>query len=209
MDRPLVPFGRPRAERADAARNREHLLDAARLMIAEHGVDKVTMDALAERAGLGKGTVFRRFGTRAGIFRALIEADERRFQELVLSGPPPLGPGADPVERLVAYGRARIRFLLEHRTLARAAIERGQPLPEGEVDMTALHLRVLLVQADPDLGEPDGLAIMLKAALEGPPLMFLASDEPRSPREAEHLLTESWRTLVERLLPQQTPADRP
>lgn len=58
-------FGKPRAERADAVRNREHLLRTARQMIAEEGVDKVTMDGLAERACLGKGTVFRRFGTRA------------------------------------------------------------------------------------------------------------------------------------------------
>lgn len=196
-----MPFGKPRAERADAARNRELLLDTARSMIAEHGVDKVTMDALAERAGLGKGTVFRRFGTRAGIFRALIEADERELQRRVLSGPPPLGPGAPPVERLIAYGRERIGFLLDHRALARATMERGQPLPIGDVDMTALHLRVLVAQADPDLEGPDGIAILLKAALEGPPLMFLASDEPWSREDAERILTESWRTLVERLLP--------
>ncbi|THV23627.1 TetR/AcrR family transcriptional regulator [Glycomyces paridis] len=200
MDRPLVPFGKPRTERADAARNRERLLDAARRMIAEHGVEQVTMDGLAERAELGKGTVFRRFGTRAGIFKALIEADEHRFQAQVLSGPPPLGPGADPVPRLVAFGRARIAFLLEHRALARAAMEPGQPLPGGDVDLTALHLRVLLAQADPDLPNPDGLAIMLKAALEGPPLMFLASEPPRPLEEVKLVLGEGWRTLIERLL---------
>ncbi|MFE7171295.1 hypothetical protein [Streptomyces sp. NPDC057616] len=60
------------------------------------------MDGLAERACLGKDTVFRHFGTRAGIFRALLDADERRFQEQVMAGPLPLGPGAEPVERLIA-----------------------------------------------------------------------------------------------------------
>jgi AcrR family transcriptional regulator len=93
-------------ERADAVRNRELLLRTAREMLAEVGVNRVTMDGLAERAGLGKGTVFRRFGTRAGIFQALLDADERHFQERVLCGSPPLGPGADPVQRLIAYGRA-------------------------------------------------------------------------------------------------------
>ena len=64
MDQPVVSWGAPHAERADAARNRQHLLATAREMLAEQGPDKLTMDALAERACLGKGTVFRRFGTR-------------------------------------------------------------------------------------------------------------------------------------------------
>src|ERR1700761_3303754 len=103
-----VSWGPPPAERADAARNRRHLLATAREMLAEQGADRITMDALAERAGLGKGTVFRRFGTRAGIFQALLDDDERDFQGQVLSGPPPLGPGAPALERLIAYGHARI-----------------------------------------------------------------------------------------------------
>jgi AcrR family transcriptional regulator len=107
VDQPVVSWGAPHAERADAARNRRHLLATARQMLAEQGLDTLTMDALAERAGLGKGTVFRRFGTRAGIFAALLDDDERAFQQQVLAGPPPLGPGAAALDRLIAYGRAR------------------------------------------------------------------------------------------------------
>ncbi|MDX6334738.1 MAG: hypothetical protein QOG05_2078, partial [Streptosporangiaceae bacterium] len=130
MDQPAVlPVGAPRTERADAVRNRRHLLATAREMLAGQGADTLTMDALAERAGLGKGTVFRRFGTRAGIFEALLDDDERAFQEQVLSGPPPLGPGAPPLDRLIAYGRARAAFLIEHREIARAALDGSQPVP--------------------------------------------------------------------------------
>jgi polyketide synthase 12 len=86
-------------------------------MLAEQGADKLTMDALAERAGLGKGTVFRRFGTRAGIFAALLDDDERDFQRQVLSGSPPLGPGAPPLDRLIAFGRARTGFLARLRRI--------------------------------------------------------------------------------------------
>src|ERR1700739_4652948 len=92
-------------------------------MLAEQGPDQLTMDALAERAGLGKGTVFRRFGTRAGIFAALLDDDERAFQHEVLAGPPPLGPGAAPQDRLIAYGRARTRFMTEERDIARASLD--------------------------------------------------------------------------------------
>ena len=127
----MLPVGAPRAERADAARNRLLLLATAREMLAEHGAEKVTMDGLAERAGLGKGTVFRRFGTRAGIFHALLDDDERAFQEQVLSGPPPLGPGAGPVQRLIAYGRARDRLHAGHYEIARAALDGSQPYRSG------------------------------------------------------------------------------
>jgi len=77
MNQP-VTWGPP-AERADAARNRRLLLATAREIIAGEGAGKLTMDGLAERAGLGKGTVFRRFRTRAGIFQALLDDDERDF----------------------------------------------------------------------------------------------------------------------------------
>lgn len=49
----------------DALRNRALLLDAARRLVAERGADAVTMDDVAAAAGVGKGTLFRRFGSRA------------------------------------------------------------------------------------------------------------------------------------------------
>ncbi|OLT11273.1 TetR family transcriptional regulator [Actinomadura sp. CNU-125] len=196
-----MPYGKPRGERADAARNRELLLATAREMIAEHGVAKVTMDGLAERAGLGKGTVFRRFGTRAGIFRALLDADERRFQERVLTGPPPLGPGADPIDRLVAYGRARIAFLLDHQDISRAALERDRPAPIA-ADMTQLHLRVLLDRAGVRMPHMEGVTVQLTAALEGPMLLALSAAETAPPLEpdVEPMLADAWQVLIERLV---------
>src|SRR5579863_4513608 len=122
-------------------------------MLATQGASALTMDGLAERAGLGKGTVFRRFGTRAGIFQALLDDDEREFQEEVLSGPPPLGPGAPPLDRLIAYGRARIDFLIRHREIARASLDGRQPVPAGSSPMSREHLRYLLGEIP--LGAPD------------------------------------------------------
>ncbi|MFH8759188.1 TetR/AcrR family transcriptional regulator [Streptomyces atroolivaceus] len=201
MERPVIPLGKPRGERADAARNRERLLDTARGMIAEHGAEKVTMDGLAERAGLGKGTVFRRFGTRAGIFRALLDADERRFQEQVLSGPPPLGPGADPVARLIAYGRARIAFLLDHHVISRAALDRAQPVPAGDASVSQIHIRMLLDLAKVPVPDLNGLSIQLTAALEGPLLLYLSMPETSTPpsMDSGRYLGDSWQALIERI----------
>ncbi|MGH3637242.1 MAG: helix-turn-helix domain-containing protein, partial [Mycobacterium sp.] len=60
-------------ERGDAARNRALLLDAAHRLVAERGADAVTMDDIAAAAGVGKGTVFRRFGSRAGLMMVLLD----------------------------------------------------------------------------------------------------------------------------------------
>ena len=204
VDRSVLSLGAPRAERADAVRNRRHLLATARQMLAVQGADHLTMDGLAERAGLGKGTVFRRFGSRAGIFHALLDDDERAFQEQVLSGPPPLGPGATPVDRLIAYGRARVGFLIGHREIARAALDGSQPVPAGsQTPISQIHIRMLLGQMDLD-SDPetdlDILAVQLTAALDGPLLLYLsASDLTEAAPKIEERIAQSWQDLVQRV----------
>ena len=113
---PTVPQGphllplldAPAPERRDAARNRVALLEAAERLIEHCGIDGVTMDAVAEAAGVGKGTVFRRFDSREGLMAALLNHSETEWQAAVLSGPAPLGPGAPAWDRLVAFGRSRL-----------------------------------------------------------------------------------------------------
>ncbi|HEX7304657.1 TetR/AcrR family transcriptional regulator, partial [Lentzea sp.] len=163
------------------------------------GVDKVTMDGLADRAGLGKGTVFRRFRTRAGIFLALFDEEERRFQERLLSGPAPLGPGAPAAERLVAFGRARLEFLMEHTALARAALDPGQPAPI-EHSPSLFHVRMLLSEAVPEAARSGALALQLVAALEGPVLLYLRAPETTThPGTVVSDLAASWEDLIERV----------
>ena len=170
-------------------------------MLAEQGAERLTMDALAERAALGKGTVFRRFGTRAGIFQALLDDDEVFFQDLVLSGPPPLGPGALPADRLIAYGQARIRFLIDHREIARAALDGSQPVPAGaQTPISQLHIRMLLGQMRLGAADLDTLAVQLTAALDGPLLLYLsASDLTEAARETADRMTLGWQELVRRV----------
>jgi polyketide synthase 12 len=167
-------------------------------MLAELGADKITMDALAERAGVGKGTVFRRFGTRAGIFQALLDDDEHDFQERVLSGPPPLGPGAAPLDRLIAYGQARISFLTGRREIARNALDGSQPVPAGpQTPMSRLHIRYLLLETRLGAADVDMLALQLTAALDGPLLLYLSGTQD-TPDISERL-TRGWEDLVRRV----------
>ena len=72
------------------------------------------MEAVAREAGVGKGTVFRRFGSRTGLMLALLDHSESEIQQAYLSGPEPLGPGAPPLDRLLAYGRARLKLTADH-----------------------------------------------------------------------------------------------
>jgi AcrR family transcriptional regulator len=193
-----LSLGPPRPRRADAARNRRHLLATAREMLAEQGADKITMDGLAERAGLGKGTVFRRFGTRAGIFQALLDDDERDFQQQVLSGPPPLGPGAAPLDRLISYGRARTGFLIGHRGIARAALDGKEPVPAGaESPISRVHIRYLLQEMRLGAADLDVLVLQLTAALDGPLLLYLSGTE--DPPEVFERLGQGWEDLVRRV----------
>src|SRR4051812_33163187 len=90
-------------ERADAARNRQKELAAGRKLFGEHGVDAVSMDAIAAAAAVGKGTLFRRFGDKSGLVAALLDDRERLLQGQILSGPPPLGPGAPAASRVRAF----------------------------------------------------------------------------------------------------------
>lgn len=101
-DLPVLDVGVVR-ERADAARNRRRVLAAADRLFAARGVGAVTMDDVAAEAGVGKGTLYRRFGDKGGLAVALLDESERALQEDLLRGTPPLGPGAPPAARLTAF----------------------------------------------------------------------------------------------------------
>ncbi|MFC6011038.1 TetR/AcrR family transcriptional regulator [Nocardia lasii] len=162
-----LPGGAEPVERADAARNRALLLDAAQQLVREHGVDGLTMDALAKRAGVGKGTVFRRFGSRTGLMLALLDHSEQKFQAAFMFGPAPLGPGADPVDRLIAFGRTRLLDIEVEGDLHRAAEADGR-LSSDPYALHKSHVTLLLRAAgvDGDLGlVADSLLATLSAAL--------------------------------------------
>ena len=119
--------------RADAARNRDKVLAAAERLFREHGPDCVSMDAVAAEAGVGKGTLFRGFGDRAGLVLALLTEQERRLQEDVIRGPAPLGPGAPPRRAPDRLRRAAVRALRPARRADRRGREGRHPLPLGAV----------------------------------------------------------------------------
>ncbi|WP_420832126.1 TetR/AcrR family transcriptional regulator [Nocardia huaxiensis] len=152
-------------ERSDAARNRQLLLDAAEALVREHGAEAVTMDAVAKRAGVGKGTVFRRFGNRSGLMHALLDQSEKKLQAAYMFGPPPLGPGAAPVDRLVAFGRARLAGIEVEGDVLREASVDAERYSGAPYNVTKSHVALLLRQAGTS-GNITLLADTLMAALD-------------------------------------------
>jgi AcrR family transcriptional regulator len=152
-DLPLIEDGPPPRERADAARNRLRILEAAAKLVDERGIEHVSMEDVACTAGVGTGTLYRRFGDRAGLALALLEEDTREFQDALISGPPPLGPGAPAALRLQAFGERYIDLLERHSDLIVAAGEFERD-GRGPYALYATHLAILLAEAAPRLDAP-------------------------------------------------------
>lgn len=162
----------PPKERADAARNRVKVLDAAAALFARHGVEAVSMDAVAAEAGVGKGTLFRRFGDKAGLAVALLNERERELQDAILSGPSPLGPGEEgavvaPSERLHAFADAYLNYVLDHLSLVRMSetASPGARYRIGAYGFWHRHLTILLDQRGDAVPDGEAAAHALLAVL--------------------------------------------
>ena len=143
----LQPDEAPR-ERADAARNRLRILAAAAELVDERGIEHVSMEDVAHAACVGTGTLYRRFGDRAGLALALLDAHTREFQNTLIAGPPPLGPGAPAAERLRAFGEGYLDLVERHAALLMVAVPPGRD-GDGPHTMYTTHLAILLREAAP------------------------------------------------------------
>ncbi|SER64494.1 TetR/AcrR family transcriptional regulator [Lentzea albida] len=192
---PLPLVGPQSALRADAVRNRALLLEAAAELASERGAAAITMETVAAAAGVGKGTVSRRFGDRNGLLQALLDRSEVLFQEAFLSGPPPLGPGADAAARLRAFGPALLRHEHAHRDLYLAA----EPTPERRFSVPARQLRhrhvALLVRAVLPGADAELLAHTLLASVD-----VVLVDHFLRPGASLERLEKGWHDLLDRLL---------
>jgi AcrR family transcriptional regulator len=108
----------------------------------------VSMDDIAAAAGVGKGTLFRAFGSRDGLLDALFADRMARLRAAVASGEPPLGPATPPRVRILAVLDAVLDFKLENNQLIRARQLAKSPLPQtGYYRWTHEKLAGLIGQA--------------------------------------------------------------
>lgn len=172
---PLIERPAELTERADAADNRRRILAAAAELFAERGAGCVSMQDVARAAGVGMGTMYRRFQDRAGLTFALLGERHRALQDELLRGAPPLGPGAPMRERLHALGRRRLE-LLDGEVDQLLAIGPVSSTLAGPDDAYRFHIRVLLQAAAPQIADVDYAAEALTMAFDAHLYAYLRRD---------------------------------
>ncbi|MEU7615318.1 helix-turn-helix domain-containing protein [Micromonospora rifamycinica] len=203
--------------RADALRNQEAVLAAAgRLFDAAVDPDEVSMDAIAAAAGVGKGTLFRRFGDRAGLVLALYERRAEHLRTMTLRAlsqgglaskdGPASQDGHDleggPAQRALALLVATVRFKQANRVLTLALENDGSRSPYRTAAYEHWHrlLTALVIEArGPE--QADYLAHVLLGAVRSDLVEHL---RPQSAQQWH----EGLRALVQGLLGSAGPAPR-
>jgi AcrR family transcriptional regulator len=186
----------PRRERADAARNRARVLAAAERLFAARDGREVTMEQIAAAAGVGKGTLYRRYPDVASIALALLDQHERRLQDQLLRGRPPLGPGAPPAERLAAFYRATVKLLQRHGHLALAAETGPRRYGTGAYRAWRAHVGALLAEAG--LGDRPALLDALLAPIAPDVFAHQRASGLTAKRIADDLALLAERLLTDR-----------
>ncbi|WP_407284928.1 TetR/AcrR family transcriptional regulator [Streptomyces sp. BP-8] len=141
------------------------------------------MADIASAAGVGKGTLFRAFGDRTGLIRALCEGRFEPVREAVEEGPAPLGPATPPLQRVSALLDAVLRLKLDNRhlTLALEGSGRGSPYRAERYERWHTLLHGMLEQVL-GLTDSDFTAHALLAAVRADLVEHLAG-QGRVPRE--------------------------
>jgi AcrR family transcriptional regulator len=194
----LPVAGQAPRRRADAQRNHERVLCTARRLFAERGPQHVSMDLIAAEAGVGKGTIFRAFGDKSSLVGTILGEDESLLQDALIRGPAPLGPGAAPLERIVAFGHAYMAFLESHLDLMLASeLGLGVRFAKGPFQLYRTHVVLLVREA---IGESevdaDYTADVLLAPLAAD---FFAYQRRRRERSIDEL-GDAYQCLATRLL---------
>jgi AcrR family transcriptional regulator len=188
----------PERERADARRNRERILCAAARLIDARGMC-FSMDDVAHEAGVGKGTLYRRFGDRAALLRALISEPEQEFQDALIRGAAPLGPGAPPEVRLHAFGEGLLQFLNDRAIYLQAGELMGGSKRYGHpvYAFYRTHVSLLLKQAcGGDAANHEYLVDALLGPLSAEPFLYQRDLRGMSVDE----ITAGWHGLCDAVL---------
>jgi AcrR family transcriptional regulator len=146
----VLPARRARKPRADSARNRERVLQAARAVFAAGG-PAASLEAVARQAGVGVGTLYRHFPTREALFEAVYRHEVEQLVEL--AGQP--AAELTPLEALRRWMHANVEFVATKKGMSAAlaiAAHASPDLKASSMDRLEGALGTLLRRAA-DAGE--------------------------------------------------------
>jgi AcrR family transcriptional regulator len=198
-------MGEIRKERADAVRNRRAILAATEKLLAVRRAADISIEQVADEAGVAKGTVFHRFGSRTGLMTALMYERAQALSEAIADGLPPLGPGAPDRDRLFAFLDAVIDMVARNKSLLAELARTTQTVTSTETETTAdsgskpvyslwhTHLRTLLATQRPDV-DADLIAHIVLGSLHSEPVLA------RLTAEGPERVAAALRTMVQSLL---------
>src|SRR6478752_2110230 len=134
-----------RKPRADAIRNRERVLEAAKAVFSAGGPD-ASLEAVARRAGVGIGTLYRHFPTREALFEAVYRREVEQLGELAEQ----LKGEAAPVDALRRWLRTNVEFVATKKGMSAAlalAVQRSSELSAYSFDRLTKAIGALLDRA--------------------------------------------------------------
>ena len=142
MDHIAEPARKPRT---DALRNRERVLEAAKLVFSIGGQD-ASLSAVARRADVGIGTLYRHFPTREALFEAVYRREVQQLAEFAAA----LDGDLDPLDALRQWMRAMVEFVATKKGMATAlalAVQTSSDLVASTSERLARAVDALLGRA--------------------------------------------------------------
>ncbi len=195
--------GERREREKDEVRTR--ILDVARELFAQEGVESVTMRRIADGLEYTPGALYRHFPDKAALLQALVVTDYAAFSQAFQT----LGRIADPLERIRRAGEAYVAFGLTHPHHYRLLFMTAQP-KEGPVEPVApdakgdpridayefldqaVHEASAAHQLRPDLTDLDSVTRLLWAGVHGVVSLAISRDgwPPRAVRALARLMVD-------------------
>lgn len=192
----------PVKERKDAARNRLRILEAARALLAERPMQEICMDELAQKAGVGKGTLYRRFADRAALCHALLDDDATALQNAALAffgapmGAPWLPHAARLLDALFDFAVDHASLLAEARSFERGPARFEHPAHRWQRDTLRLYLGHAVGEGECEPMATSIAAEFMLAPLDPDLLMYhMQRGLPREIMKAE--FRRHWRSGVQ------------
>lgn len=135
---------RQRKPRADAIRNRERVLEAAKAVFSEGGTE-TGLEAVARRAGVGIGTLYRHFPTRETLYEAVYRREVEQLTELARR----LAATSPPLEGLRCWVQALLEFVATKKGMVAALALAAHKPPDLMADMASRMQEAIEMLLDP------------------------------------------------------------